>query len=185
MPNHVHLLLTPSDEAGCSLLMQQLGQRYVQYFNRKHKRTGTLWEGRFRSCLVESREYVLNCYRYIEMNPVRAEMVARPGEYRWSSFSGNTGSADNKSLRPHCEYVALAEDAERRHAAYALLFDAGEDAAFVTAIRAATNGGYALIGEAMKLGLTTNRRYRLQPGKPGRPAGERPGADNVSLELGL
>src|SRR5690242_6535614 len=88
MTNHVHLLVTPPDEHACSMLMYQVGSGYVPYFNRRHQRTGTLWEGRFRSCLVESREYVLSCHRYIELNPVRASMIASASAYPWSSHAG-------------------------------------------------------------------------------------------------
>ncbi|ANF83628.1 Putative transposase [Pseudomonas antarctica] len=89
MTNHVHLLLTPSCCAGAGLLMKGLGQRYVQYVNRTYQRTGTLWEGCFRSCLVQQENYVLACYRYIETNPVRAGMVAHPGDYCWTSYRAN------------------------------------------------------------------------------------------------
>ena len=123
MTNHVHLLMTPPEEPACATLMRDLGQRYVQYFNRRHKRTGTLWEGRFRSCLVESREYVLGCYRYIEMNPVDAGMVDLPSQYRWSSHLGNAGGADNKLLTQHAEYAALAEDPAARSSAYLRMFE--------------------------------------------------------------
>lgn len=85
MTNHVHLLLTPVREDSAALLMKHLGQHYVQYVNRVYRRSGTLWEGRFRSCLTQSEDYVLACYRYIELNPVRAGMVRHPGDYRWSS----------------------------------------------------------------------------------------------------
>ena len=184
MTNHVHLLLTPSAEDACATLMRNLGQRYVQYFNRTHQRSGTLWEGRFRSCLVESREYVLNCYRYVEMNPVRAGMVQSPLEYRWSSHAANTGRAIDRALRPHCEYLALADDPARQAAAYAESFGREEDAAFIKAIRAATDGGYALVGDGLKARLSHQSRHRLEPGKAGRPAGDPP-ADDTSLELGL
>jgi putative transposase len=96
MTNHVHLLLTPVTEEGPSTLMRKLGQRYVPYFNRRYSRTGTLWEGRFKSCLVESARYVLGCHRYIEQNPVRAGMVASAGAYAWSSYHGNAGLAENE-----------------------------------------------------------------------------------------
>jgi putative transposase len=185
MTNHVHLLVTPADKTGCSTLMRDLGQRYVQYFNRRHCRTGTLWEGRYRSCLVDSREYVLSCYRYIEMNPVRAAMVRRAGDYRWSSHAGNSGAASNALIRPHCEYLALAHDPSARQAAYLRLFETADDAAFATAIRAATNGGYALIGEELERKLTENGGRRLSPGKPGRPAVDATRPDDLSLELGL
>lgn len=109
MTNHVHLLLTPSDEEGCSTLMRDLGRRYVPYFNRRHGRTGTLWDGRFRSCLVDSARYVLACYRYIEDNPVEARMVSTASAYPWSSYAGNAGMLENNFLTPHPEYMGLAE----------------------------------------------------------------------------
>ena len=89
MTNHVHLMLTPSQPDSASLLMKHLGQRYVQYINRTYHRSGTLWEGRFRSCLAQDQNYVLICYRYIELNPVRAGMVVDPGDYPWSSYRAN------------------------------------------------------------------------------------------------
>src|SRR3954464_288959 len=104
MTNHVHLLLTPAAPDGPSVLRRKVGQRYVPYFNRRYSRTGTLWEGRFKSCLVDSPRYVLGCYRYIERNPVEARMVATPISYRWSSYAGNAGLADDQLLTPHVEY---------------------------------------------------------------------------------
>ena len=118
MTNHVHVLLTPRAEHSCAVLMRNLGQRYVQYVNKRYARSGTLWEGRYRSCLVDSAEYVLACHRYIELNPVRAGMAASAAGYRWSSHLGNIGTMDNKLLTAHCEYVALSEDAQRRQNAY-------------------------------------------------------------------
>ncbi len=93
MTNHVHLLLTPDEADSASLLMKYLGQHYVQHINQRYGRTGTLWEGRFKSCLAQSQTYVLACHRYIEMNPVRAGMVAHPGQYRWSSYAVNADGA--------------------------------------------------------------------------------------------
>ena len=185
MTNHVHLLLTPSEERACATLMRDLGQRYVQYFNRRHKRTGTLWEGRFRSCLVESREYVLGCYRYIEMNPVEAGMVDAPAGYRWSSHLGNSGGSDNKLLTRHCEYAALADEPAGRRAAYLRMFEGPQNPEFVKAIRAATYGGYPLIGEALKSKLAASG-CRIEPGKAGRPTRDpAENLDQLSLELGL
>jgi len=92
MTNHVHLLLTPMTSNGVGYLMKRLGQRYVQYINRTYLRSGSLWEGRFRSCLVQGARYALTCYRYIELNPVRASMVQHPAEYRWSSYRANRQS---------------------------------------------------------------------------------------------
>jgi REP-associated tyrosine transposase len=187
MTNHVHLLLTPPDAASCSSLMRDLGQRYVQYFNRRHERSGTLWEGRYRSCLVDSARYVLGCYRYIEMNPVRAGMVATPSDYRWSSYDVNTGRMPSAMLVPHAEYAGLAPDEAARYAAYQGFFGGEEDATFLAAIRDATDGGYALLGDEMKAKLAESGR-RLERGKPGRRsarADDTPAVDELTLELGL
>jgi len=185
MTNHVHLLLTPPAESACATLMRDLGQRYVQYFNRHHQRTGTLWEGRFRSCLVESTEYVLGCYRYIEMNPVEAGIVGTPADYRWSSHVGNAGGSDNRLLTPHVEYEALADHPAHRPAAYLRMFERQQDRDLVKAIRAATYGGYPLIGEQLKSKLSASG-CRIEPRKPGRPSKDPvQDVDQLSLELGL
>src|SRR5204863_2827599 len=110
-------------------LMRKLGQRYVPYFNSRYGRTGTLWEGRFKSCLVDSARYVLACHRYIELNPVEAGMVAAPAAYPWSSHRGNIGLVDDKLLTSHSEYLALASDPAPRRASYLGLFDVDDDAA--------------------------------------------------------
>ena len=163
MTNHVHLLLTPPDAQSCSALMRDLGQRYVAYFNRRYDRTGTLWEGRFRSCLVDSAPYVLACYRYIERNPVRAGIVTTPAAYAWSSYGSNVGIAHDPSLVPHAEYLALgARDAYRRFC------NETDDARFVEAIRDATNAGYTtLIGEELKARLAATVSRPLERAKPG------------------
>jgi len=166
MTNHVHLLLTPSDAAGPALLMRDLGRAYVPYFNRRHGRTGSLWDGRFRSCLVDSPEYVLGCYRYIELNPVRAGMVASPAGYRWSSHAGNRGARTDPLLAAHAEYLALAEEAGRRRAHYLGLFDEKKDEALAAALREATDGGYPLVGDALKARLAATG-VRMERGKPG------------------
>jgi putative transposase len=155
MTNHVHLLATPSSTESIAWLMRNLGQRYVQYFNRRYERRGTLWEGRFHSCLVDSARYVLACYRYVERNPVKAGMVAAPSDYRWSSYAGNAGQADNPLLSPHCEYLALAQVPTARHAAYRQMLELEDDPGFVTAVRQSTNGGIALVGDSLRsrLGL--------------------------------
>jgi putative transposase len=110
MTNHVHLLLTPTAADSCTRLMRDLGRRYVPYFNHRHERTGTLWEGRFRSCIAESARYVLACYRYIELNPVRAEMVEHPRDYPWSSYAANSGAFTDGLVSQHPEFAALATD---------------------------------------------------------------------------
>jgi REP-associated tyrosine transposase len=169
MTNHVHLLITPTDEAGCSTFMRELGRRYVPYFNKRHGRTGTLWDGRFRSCLVESREYVLACYRYIERNPVRAGMVGSPSAYRWSSFKANIGEVEDRALRGHAEYAALGCDAIARHAAYRRFCLTAEEASFVTELREATDAGLPLVGQALRSRLEASgcRVARAKPGPQG------------------
>ena len=166
MTNHVHLLLTPNDSKGPASLMYRLGHRYVPYFNRRYGRTGTLWEGRFRSCLVDSARYVLACYRYIELNPVRAAMAQTPETYAWSSHRVNVGLGEDVLVTPHPEYLALAAERTEAHFGYRALFDAGADPAAMKAIREATHGGYPLVGEALKARLS-NARRPLQRRKPG------------------
>jgi putative transposase len=178
MTNHVHLLLTPTTPDGPSVLMRKVGQRYVPYFNRRTERTGTLWEGRFKSCLVESARYVLGCHRYIECNPVRAGMVADVALYRWSSYAANVGLANDELVTPHVERLALGLDAVASRAAYRALFRAAGDRALVKAIRDATNGGYPLVGDALKLQLAKRTRRTLAPRKPGpSPKKRRSGPD--------
>ena len=118
MQNHVHLLATPAEAGASSRMMQSLGRCYVAYFNARHDRTGTLWEGRFKSCLVDSDAYMLACYRYIEMNPVRARLVARPEDFPWSSFAHNALGAHDALITPHATFLALGLTAERRSQAY-------------------------------------------------------------------
>ena len=108
MTNHVHLLITPQTEEGLGKVMQMLGRYYVQYYNFTYQRTGTLWEGRYRATLIDSEAYLLTCMRYIELNPVRAGMVAHPSEYPWSSYRCNALGQANILVLPHVEYVRLA-----------------------------------------------------------------------------
>ncbi len=144
MTNHVHLLVTPRLAAGLSLLMKFLDQRYTQYVNRVYRRSGTLWEGRFRSSLVQSPHYVLACYRYIELNPVRANMVAHPGEHPWSSYTANAEGKPLREITPHPEYLALSEDDGRRRLAYRELFTVNLDQVLLREIRATAHAGAVL-----------------------------------------
>jgi REP-associated tyrosine transposase len=180
MTNHVHLLLTPLTADGPSVLMRKLGQRYVPYFNRRYERTGTLWQGRFKSCLVESARYVLGCHRYIECNPARAGMVPHPGAYRWSSYDANVGLAEDPLLTPHVEYLALGLDHRASRAAYRGLFDDALDPTLVKAIREATQGGYPLVGDAMKDRLARQAKRKLERCKPGPAPARRSGPDPES-----
>lgn len=144
MTNHVHLFLTPRDAASCARLMKNVGQHYSQYINRMQGRTGTLWEGRFRSCIVVDERYCLACYRYIELNPVRAGMVLRPGDYRWSSYCANAGLRAESLIVPHPAYLALADEPVRRATQYAELTATGIDQKAIDDIRHATRNARLL-----------------------------------------
>lgn len=144
MTNHVHMLLTPESDNGASLLMKNLGQRYVQYINRVYQRRGTLWEGRFRSSFVDRSEYFLKCHRYIELNPVRAGMVQHPRDYRWSSYRANAEMLHSSVVQPHEEYLALGATLEERCLAYRYHFRFELGPEDMKQIRFAAAGGYAL-----------------------------------------
>ena len=122
MTNHVHLLLTPTDATGISCLLQQVGRLYVLYINKSYRRSGTLWEGRHKASLVDAEHYLLACYRYIEMNPVTARMVATPDEYRWSSYAGHAWGKPNRLISGHELYDRLGHNPEARQFAYRELF---------------------------------------------------------------
>lgn len=121
MDNHVHLLVTPAEAGGVSRLMQVLGRRYVGAFNARHRRTGTLWEGRYKSCLVDAQDYLLACYRYVELNPVRARMVESPQLHPWSSYPFNALCLADPLLTPHPCYQSLGPDRQSRAAAYQVI----------------------------------------------------------------
>ena len=152
MTNHVHLLLTPSTEDGPSRVLQSLGRRYVRYVNTLYRRTGTLWEGRFKSAIVDSEQYLLTCYRYVESNPVRAGMVAVPRDYPWSSHRHNAHGQPDSLLESHDVYRRLGADAASRQAQYGRLFEQKQDASQLEIIRRATDAG-AVVG---------NDRFREQ-----------------------
>jgi putative transposase len=171
MTNHVHLLLSSGNATGPSILMRRLGQHYVQYFNRKHTRTGTLWEGRFRSCLVEDARYLLICQRYIELNPVRAGMVDDPGHYKWSSYQANAFGADDPLVAPHLIYTGLGRHAGERRASYRDLFKEALPDQLLAQIRQASNGNAPLGPKAFvdEISNTLGRPGGL--GRRGRPKG--------------
>ena len=144
MTNHVHLLITPETRNGFSQVMQSLGRRYVQYFNRAYHRTGTLWEGRYRSTLLDTDQYLLTCYRYIELNPVRAAIVEHRTQYPWSSYSTNAGGRCDGLVEPHALYLMLGKNAEERQSAYRALFRHQINGSTLDAIREATNKAWVL-----------------------------------------
>lgn len=135
MSNHVHLLLTPGETGAMSQMMHTFARNYAGLFNARHGRTGTLWEGRYKACLVDTGSYFLACSRYIELNPVRARMVAQPGDYPWSSHAANAGARVDPLLAPHSEYLRLGPDPARRAAAYRTLFTEALPSGLVDEIR--------------------------------------------------
>lgn len=181
MPNHVHLLVTPKQPDSCARMMKQLGQLHTQYINHRYGRTGTLWEGRFKSCLVQSEAYVLACYRYIELNPVRAALVRHPAEYSWSSFRANAEGEGDALVAPHPEYLALGKGADR-FTHYKELFGSALALALTQEIREATTGGFALGSADFQSELARSLGRRVRRGKPGRPTQATP-VDSAQLPL--
>ncbi len=165
MTNHAHLLLTPNEKDSVGSLMKRLGQRYVQYI---YRRSVTLWERRFRSCIAQVDNYLLHCQRYIELNPVRAEMVDHPMDYRWSSYRTNAQGEPGKVLKAHfmCEELGLTEAA--RQANYRELFRYDLEPGLVDEIRKATNDNFVLGGNRFKEGISKTLGRRVIPGKAGR-----------------
>ena len=143
--------------------MQSVGRRYVQYFNTTYQRTGTLWEGRYKATLVDSESYLFTCYRYIELNPVRANMVVHPGEYRWSSYHANALGLHDKLITPHDRYFALGDVPEVRQEAYRKLFKAHIDEKALADIRQSTQKGWVLGSERFKAEAELMAKRRSRP----------------------
>ena len=173
MTNHVHLLLTPAQSSSAGNLMKQLGQRYVQYINRTYKRSGTLWEGRFRSCIIEQQDYLFICQRYIEMNPVRAGMIAHPREYPWSSYQVNGLGKNSELVILHDLYLDLGQNDIERQMAYRELFRDELESGEIEKIRKATNGNFTLGSDKFVKEIAEMIGCRVTPGKAGRPRKEK------------
>ena len=172
MTNHVHLLLFAPSAGALSGLMQDMGRRYVQYVNRTYRRSGGLWEGRYKSSYVQSERYLLACMRYVELNPVRAKMVKAPGEYRWSSYRANALGAEDKLRTPHDQYFALGTTAAERQLAYRDLFSTAVDDPDWNLIRTATQQG-VVVGDIRFAEMIEKRLGRaVLPRLRGRPSKE-------------
>jgi putative transposase len=169
MTNHVHLLMTPTTASGIADVMQAVGRRYVRRFNDTHQRTGTLWEGRYKATLVETEQYLLACYRYIELNPVRAGLVKAPRDYRWSSHRANGLGVRDPLVTSHQSYDALGLDAPARLRAYRALFAEPLPVTTLDVIRDSTNHGWALGSKRFRDDLATTLSRRTQPAPQGRP----------------
>lgn len=169
MPNHVHLLATPADAGALAAVMQGVGRTYVRWFNARHQRTGTLFEGRFRSSVVDSDRYALTCTRYIELNPVRAGLVEAPGEFRWSSFRHNVGIQPHPLVTEHAAMWALGNTPFDRQLSYRATFDLPLAESELALLRLSIQGGWVLGRDEFVSGLAHKGARRLKPGKPGRP----------------
>ena len=170
MRNHVHLLVTPLEENAPSRLMQLIGRHYVRYFNFTYQRSGTLWEGRFHSCLIESNRYLLNCQKYIELNPVRAGIVRSPADYRWSSYQANGLGINSKLLSPHPIYTQLGKTKFERLARYRELFDENIEGGLLQDIRYSLNKSLVLGTGMFKSEVEELVGYDISPKRLGRPA---------------
>lgn len=169
MTNHVHLLATPGHETSIGKTLQSLGRRYVQYFNYTYRRTGTLWEGRYKATVIQSEAYLLTCSRYIELNPVRSGMVPHPREYPWSSYHSHAYGKVDELLTDHPLYRRLGSSPEERHSAYRELFRSHLTEASLEAIRGATNKGWVLGNERFRAKVEALSGRRAVPLPKGRP----------------
>lgn len=163
MTNHVHLLITPHEEQSLSKALQMLGRYYVQYYNYCYQRTGTLWEGRYKATLIDTKTYLLTCMRYIELNPVRAGMASHPSEYPWSSYQHNALGQPNELVTPHLEYRRLGRADQARQAAYRQLYMHHISEKSITEIREATNKAWVLGTDRFKQRIQQQLDRRVEP----------------------
>jgi putative transposase len=184
MTNHVHLLATPAAEESLPRAMQWLGSRYAQFINWRRERTGTLWEGRPRASIVDRDAYFLACTRYIELNPVRAGMVAGPGDYPWSSFGANAAGRSDPLVKPHPLYLSLGSTPAKRSEAYRTLFDTELSASVLADIREATQKGWPLGDRKFRDAVQAATRRRANPLRRGgvRPGCGRPGEKSIGSD---
>ena len=167
MTNHVHLLITPHAEQSLSKALQMVGRYYVQHFNYRYRRTGTLWEGRYKAALIDTEAYLLTCMRYIELNPVRAHMVPHPSEYVWSSYRYNALGQPDELITPYHEYQRLGSTATACQAAYQLLFKECISNSSIDEIRAATNKAWVLGNDRFKERIQQQLARRVEPAARG------------------
>lgn len=170
MPNHVHLLLSPTDQTGLARMMQWIGRCYVPYFNRKYQRDGALWKGRYKATVLDAGRYFMACCRYIELNPVRAGLVDEPSEYPWSSYAHHIGAQRDAIITDHTLYWALGNTPFEREAAYQELVRKGLQDEEIDVLTNATAKGWALGSEPFKAALEKQFSRRVSPAKRGRPA---------------
>ena len=172
MTNHVHLLASPLENTSIPKTLQSVGRKYVQYFNYQYERTGTLWEGRYRATLIDDEQYLFTCMRYIELNPVRADMVKHPKNYPWSSYHANALGKPDQLVTPHRRYKALGLDERERQKAYRGLFKQRVSKMELVTIREATNKAWVLGSDLFKQKVEKLTRRRSSPMPRGRPKKE-------------
>ncbi|MEO7031470.1 MAG: transposase [Herbaspirillum sp.] len=170
MPNHLHLLATPTDETGLARMMQWVGRYYVPYFNRKYECVGTLWQGRYKTTVIDSERYLMVCMRYIELNPVRAQMLTDAARYRWSSYVHHIGVHTDPLITDHALYWALGNTPFAREAAYRALFEQALSAQQISELAEVKLNGRALGSDQFKQQLERQTTRRVLMGRPGRPA---------------
>ena len=181
MTNHVHLLVTPAKEGGVSLMLQDIGRRYVRVINDVQERTGTLWEGRFKSNLIDSESYLLTCHRYIELNPVRAGMVSSPAEFLWSSHAHYAHSKPNELISEHPAYLALGDTTECRRLKFLSLFEEPLKESELMRLRASVNKGWALGSEEFLDRMEATLGRSVRPVRRGRPLKESPESEEDKI----
>lgn len=169
MPNHVHLLATPADEDGLAAMMQKVGRLYVPWFNNKYGRSGTLFQGRFRTSVIDANAYFLACVRYIELNPQRNQLAFDPLEYPWSSYAHHAGVRPDPLITDHAKYWELGNTPFQREAAYIELAQQGMSGQELEAINAAVLKGAPLGSHAFMLELERKTKRQILPAKRGRP----------------
>jgi len=169
MTNHVHLLITPEIPTGVSLVIRDLGRDYVRQINKTYRRTGTMWEGRFKSSLVDKDAYCLACYRYIELNPVRAGLVKHPGKYQWSSFNFNALGIASDLLERHECWLALGNDKMSRLCRYQDFIEEPFDQKHLETMRYGVQKGLPTGSDRFKQQIEETLSIKLRDGKQGRP----------------
>lgn len=169
MTNHIHVLATPDNKNSVSLMMQYVGRHYVPYINYTYGTSGSIWEGRYKASLIHDEEYLLTCMRYIELNPVRADIVKTPGAYRWSSFRENALGEQNELIQPHPLYLRLGRTAKQRQEAYRALFKAHIDQKQLDDIRAAWQTGTPLGNDYFREKIEAKLKCKVGQARRGRP----------------
>ncbi len=169
MTNHIHILVTPPDSQGITRMMQYVGRYYVSFINKKYGMSGSIWEGRFKASMIHAEDYLLSCMRYIELNPVRPDMVRSPAHYRWSSYRCNGQGKTNDLITPHEIYLSLAKRLDTRIEVYKALFKAHVDEIALDDIRSSCQTGTPLGNDYFKQKVEKKLKCKVGQSRRGRP----------------